>query len=208
MNFYREEIWNWGNNDVQRLWDQMLTDDDGPYLEMMTGLYSDNQPDYSWNNPFGYKNGTMYYFPLKNMSSVKEANKDAAINLELKNGKALWRCYTTSKLSSCRLILANKGDAVYTAEINPDPVLPFSKEVKIPNGTILEDLTLVLLSPDNEELMRYSPPVKKIFPNLHGIRNRKVHHPFQVPINFFLKGCALNNLLMLPLILNFITMRL
>ena len=49
--FTGKKVWYWGNNEVQRLWDQMLTDEDGPYLELMMGLYSDSQPDYSWNSP-------------------------------------------------------------------------------------------------------------------------------------------------------------
>jgi hypothetical protein len=34
-----------------KMWDKMLTDTDGPYLELMAGAYSDNQPDYSWAQP-------------------------------------------------------------------------------------------------------------------------------------------------------------
>lgn len=28
--------------------DRNLTDADGPYIELMTGVYTDNQPDFSW----------------------------------------------------------------------------------------------------------------------------------------------------------------
>jgi len=162
--FAGKKFWNWGNNDVQRLWDKMLTDTDGPYLEMMTGLYSDNQPDYSWINPYGVKSGTMYYYPFKNMSSVKEANKDAAVNLELKSNKALIQVYTTSRLSKCRLLLTHKGKEVFAGEISPDPMMPYSTEVKIPAGAISDEFTLILYSPENEELIRYSPPTRKNLP--------------------------------------------
>lgn len=162
--FPGKKFWNWGNNDVQRLWDQMLTDSDGPYLELMMGMYSDNQPDYSWNNPYGTKNGTMYYFPVKNLSSVKEANKNAAVNLELKGNKALVQVYTTGRFSNSRLILFNKGKEIFTKQFNVDPVLPFSTEVKIAADASPQDLTLMLLSSENEELVRYTPPVKKNLP--------------------------------------------
>ncbi len=37
----------WGNCPASEMWKQMLTDNDGDYLELMVGAYSDNQPDYS-----------------------------------------------------------------------------------------------------------------------------------------------------------------
>ncbi len=162
--FSGKKFWNWGNNDVQRMWDQMLTDSDGPYLEMMTGLYSDNQPDYSWNNPYGLKNGTMYYYPLKSMTSVKEANRDAAVNLDLKSGKALIEVYTTAKYPNSRVVLFSKGKEIFTKEISPDPVTPFTTEVKVAADAVPQDFTLALVSPDNEVLVSYTPPVKKNLP--------------------------------------------
>ena len=36
-----------GNFPEAHVWDKVLTDNDGPYLELMVGCWSDNQPDYS-----------------------------------------------------------------------------------------------------------------------------------------------------------------
>ena len=46
-----KKLWTWGNGPRGRMWDKILTDDDGPYIELMVGAYSDNQPDYSWLQP-------------------------------------------------------------------------------------------------------------------------------------------------------------
>ncbi|MBW7995150.1 MAG: DUF5107 domain-containing protein, partial [Candidatus Glassbacteria bacterium] len=43
-----KKFFEWGDGPVGRMWDKVLTDSDGPYLEIMTGAWSDNQPDYSW----------------------------------------------------------------------------------------------------------------------------------------------------------------
>mgnify|MGYP000039228539 FL=1 len=43
--------WTWGNGDFGRAWDRNLTDADGPYIELMTGVFTDNQPDFSWLKP-------------------------------------------------------------------------------------------------------------------------------------------------------------
>ena len=42
----------WGTNAGARNWDATLTEADGPYIELMVGAYSDNQPDYSWLQPY------------------------------------------------------------------------------------------------------------------------------------------------------------
>jgi hypothetical protein len=63
------------------MWDQILTDDDGPYLEIMVGAYSDNQPDYSWLHPFEERL-LRFIFIHSGTLGVKNANLDAAVNLE------------------------------------------------------------------------------------------------------------------------------
>jgi hypothetical protein len=39
------------NGEFGYAWDRNLTDEDGPYIELMTGVFTDNQPDFSWIMP-------------------------------------------------------------------------------------------------------------------------------------------------------------
>jgi len=43
--------WTWGNHAFGQAWDRNLTDEDGPYIELMSGVYTDNQPDFSFLHP-------------------------------------------------------------------------------------------------------------------------------------------------------------
>ncbi|MFO0928598.1 MAG: DUF5107 domain-containing protein [Gemmataceae bacterium] len=43
--------WTWGNHPFGYAWDRHLTDTDGPYIELMAGVYTDNQPDFSFLQP-------------------------------------------------------------------------------------------------------------------------------------------------------------
>ena len=48
--------WTWGNHEFGYAWDRNLTDaeKDGefpPYIEIMAGVYTDNQPDFSFLQP-------------------------------------------------------------------------------------------------------------------------------------------------------------
>ena len=159
--FTGKKFWNWGNNDVQRLWDQMLTDKDGPYLELMMGMYSDNQPDYSWNSPFDVKDGTMYYYPVKNLNSIKEASKDIALNMELKNGKAIIQINSTSVMSNCRLTLAQNGAELFSEKINLNPETAFTQEINIPTNIKEESIRVTLKTADDKEVVSYIQPKRK-----------------------------------------------
>lgn len=42
-----EKQWSWGHGEFGQAWDRQLTDENGPYIELMTGVYTDNQPDFT-----------------------------------------------------------------------------------------------------------------------------------------------------------------
>ncbi len=56
------------------MWDKILTDDDGPYAELMVGAWSDNQPDYSWIKPHEVKTFKQYWYPVREIGGFKNAN--------------------------------------------------------------------------------------------------------------------------------------
>ena len=102
--------WTWGNGDFGKAWDRNLTDEDGPYIELMTGMYTDNQPDFTWLQPYEEKSWVQYFMPYSEVGYVKNATKDALLNLEIKEGKARLVLYTTGANSGVRIIVkAIKG---------------------------------------------------------------------------------------------------
>ncbi|WP_430508723.1 DUF5107 domain-containing protein, partial [Escherichia coli] len=34
--------WSWGHSEFGQAWDKSLTDNNGPYIELMTGIFADN----------------------------------------------------------------------------------------------------------------------------------------------------------------------
>jgi hypothetical protein len=75
--------WTWGCDDFGKAGDRNLTDSDGPYIELMTGCFTDNQPDFSWLEPYEEKMFTQYFMPYKQIGVIKNATVQAAVNLEL-----------------------------------------------------------------------------------------------------------------------------
>ncbi|MCR2784207.1 MULTISPECIES: DUF5107 domain-containing protein [unclassified Microbacterium] len=73
--------WTWGDGAIGRAWDAQLTDDDGPYVELMAGVYTDNQPDFAWLAPGETKTFSQFWFPIHRVGPVRQATTDAAVSL-------------------------------------------------------------------------------------------------------------------------------
>ncbi|MDE6874134.1 MAG: DUF5107 domain-containing protein [Lachnospiraceae bacterium] len=87
--------WTWGCGDFGQAWDRNLTDEDGSYIELMTGVYTDNQPDFTWLKPFEEKSFCQYFMPYKAAGQVKNATKEAVVSLSRENGCAKVVVYAT-----------------------------------------------------------------------------------------------------------------
>lgn len=73
--------WTWGNHEFGYSWDRNLTDADGPYIELMAGVFTDNQPDFSFLMPGETKVFSQFLYPYQEIGPVEFANVDAAIAL-------------------------------------------------------------------------------------------------------------------------------
>ena len=160
-----KKFWEWCNGPRGWMWDKILTEKDGPELELMTGAYSDNQPDYSWLQPYETKIIKMYWYPIRQLGGVKNANLNAAVNLELtEKNTAKVGFNTTSRYENAKVLLKAGDEAVFEQQIDIAPDKPFGKEISLPDGTKEQDLRVLLLSSTNEELISYKPVKKKDLP--------------------------------------------
>ncbi len=143
--------WTWGNGAFGHAWDRNLTDEDGPYIELMTGCYTDNQPDFSWLMPYEEKSFTQYFLPYKGVGMVKNATRDAAVRLEWESGRARIAAYTTG-VQEDALIQVIAGDTVVfekTVTLTP------SKAFEAFFDTACEELTLSVHAKSGRLLASY-----------------------------------------------------
>lgn len=82
------KFWAWGNGPAGEMADRELTDTDGPYIELMAGAYSDNQPDYSWLQPHESKSVTMTWFPIRNLGGLSYATLEVALKWRSSTSRA------------------------------------------------------------------------------------------------------------------------
>lgn len=167
--FKGKKLWNWGKNEVQEVWDQKLTDDDGPYAELMMGFYSDNQPDYNFVAPFETKYGDMYLYGIKGLKDIKEANQDCALNLEIHENTALIQINTTSPQPKTVITLRREDNVIWEKTVTITPESPWQETVPIPQGSTLENLEIMVHSHQGRQLARWQkqPLLNEEFPDIY-----------------------------------------
>lgn len=147
--------WTWGTSDFGQAWDRQLTDEDGPYMELMCGAYTDNQPDFSWLMPGEEKQFTQIFMPFREIGGIKNANADAAINLTVDGQSVEIGVYVT-RPRTVRVQL-RRGDALLwegVADLSPEQIL--QQHVELPTPAAASELTLRVLDGERE-LVAFTP---------------------------------------------------
>ncbi|CRK80276.1 tetratricopeptide repeat protein [Neobacillus massiliamazoniensis] len=156
--------WTWGNGDFGQAWDRNLTDEDGPYIELMTGVYTDNQPDFSWLQPYEEKTFTQYFMPYKNIGVVKNASINAAVNLEVDelSNEASICVYTTAVFEGATIELKGNGHYYLKETVNLSPVNTFQTVITLENEEQEHDLQVTVRDKKGTILISYQPEKNKI----------------------------------------------
>ena len=127
--------WTWGYAGFGQAWDRQLTDEDGPYIELMCGAFTDNQPDFSWLQPGEEKRFTQFFMPYKHIGGARNASTDAVINLEFVDGSARYGVYVTQPRSVC-IILTVEGVELLRRTVALSPATAEVGEMPLPAGTV------------------------------------------------------------------------
>jgi tetratricopeptide (TPR) repeat protein len=186
-----KKFWTWGNGPRGHLQDTLLTDNDGPYIELMVGAYSDNQPDYSWIQPFEARTWTQFWYPFRDIDGVKCANIDAAVNLDVKDGQANVGFFTTSAHPSATVSLKLKDKVLLSEQVAIDPGKPFAKQVSIPAGADEHDLRAAI-SVNGRELVSYSPIKLPQVPMPPGVTDYAVPDQIKTNEELYLTGLRID----------------
>jgi tetratricopeptide (TPR) repeat protein len=154
--------WTWGNHPFGYAWDRNLTDPDengeyAPYIEIMAGVYTDNQPDFSFLQPGETRTWSQYWYPIQKIGPAQKANARAALSLRLFGQKARLGVCVTAALGSARVQLLNKDRPVFTRDCDLAPGKPLLAEVQLRADTRETNLRLRVLAADGREVIAYQP---------------------------------------------------
>ena len=149
--------WTWGHGDFGQAWDRNLTDEDGPYIELMCGVYTDNQPDFSWIMPGEEKSFNQYFMPYRDLGVLKNATREAMVNLEIEDQKIIIKAYTLATYFGSKVILKAGSEMLLEEIFDFHPGTSYEKVVVPRLGFEPKDLDISILSSDGKILVDWRP---------------------------------------------------
>jgi len=154
--------WTWGNQEFGYAWDRNLTDADAngefaPYIEIMSGVFTDNQPDFSFLQPGETRTWSQYWYPIQKIGSAQHANLRAAVSLKVSGGKFHLGVAVTGKTARAKIQLVAKGKIIFQTTRNLALDKPFITEIIFPRGVVEADLQLRVTDANGAEIIAYQP---------------------------------------------------
>ncbi len=158
--------WTWGHGDFGKAWDRNLTNEDGPYIELMCGVYTDNQPDFSWLMPGEEKSFKQYFMPYRDLGVVKNATKEAMLNIETEHENTTIKAYATAAYPAAKIILTANDKILLDETFNFHPSTSYEKTIELPKGILEEHLEISIKNAEGSTLIDWSakPPEERDIP--------------------------------------------
>ena len=180
----------WGNNPNGQMWNKILSDKDGHYLELMVGAYSDNQPDYSWINPGEIREFRQIWYPIKGIRGVKNATDEAAVNFEPSDQAGSYRVgYCVTQIQKGARVVVKQADQILLDKrVDVDPNRYFLEEVKVPSTVQPHDLYTALYDAEGRLLVDYRPVKLEEKPLPKVIDGTKPVQEYQTNEELYLAG--------------------
>ena len=147
-----KKLWTWGNAEFGYAWDRNLTDSDGPYVELMAGVYTDNQPDFSWLHPYESRSWSQFWYPIQEIGPAKNANRYAALNFEPKENELYIGVCVTEPFPGAKVVITRDGTLLHEETVDLVPGKAFRKTLFVPFSSMIR-----VLANDGREIIRYLP---------------------------------------------------
>ncbi|KQS41810.1 DUF5107 domain-containing protein [Pedobacter sp. Leaf194] len=197
--------WTWGNGDFGQAWDRNLTDEDGPYIELMTGMFTDNQPDFTWLMPNEEKSFKQYFLPYRELGVLQNASKDVLLSLANESDGILLKIQVTSLQKSLQINLFCDDQPIFSEQTNIDIEAGYSKFIPLKSRKVGQCLRVEILDENNRALLRYNeqdnknrslPEAAKAAPEpqevssvemlfLHGQHLEQYRHATYKPVDYY-----------------------
>ena len=162
--------WTWGDHGFGHAWDRELTDTNGPYVELMAGVYTDNQPDFSYLLPYETKTFSQYWWPIQGLGPVQNASTRAALRLVVKEDRAIdFGIAVPARIEGARIVLKEGDRLLVNEQVDLSPGAAWKK-----CGLRLQEddercLHAALYDHSGKEILSYQPVDRTVL-----VRDRKV----------------------------------
>src|SRR5581483_2904225 len=127
------------------------------YIEIMAGVYTDNQPDFSFLQPGETKTWSQYWYPIQKIGPVQAANLDAALSLRRVKEGAEIGVAVTRALPRARITVRAAGEPILNIVRDLRPGQPFLESIKLPGRVGETDLQAQVGDDSGAALLSYQP---------------------------------------------------
>jgi tetratricopeptide (TPR) repeat protein len=145
--------WTWGNHEFGYAWDRNLTDGDGPYVELMLGVYTDNQPDFSFLQPGETKDWNVFWYPIQKIGPAHFANERVALSLRAEAGLLYVGVAPSEVIANAKVEVRFRNDRLGSWQRTLAPDQPLVETLSYTGKS--EGVELVVWSEGGEEIACY-----------------------------------------------------
>ncbi len=144
-----KKIWIWGLSGQGMIWEKLLTDTDGQYVEMQSGRLF-NQNGYSaTHTPFKHLNfepyatdiWTEYFYPVLRTKGYVEANDYGALNVKSDNGMLKIFFSPVQKIND-NLEVKEGNKVIFSKKLSLEPLKTFSDSIRFSGNS--KNLTVTI----------------------------------------------------------------
>src|SRR5256885_13355711 len=110
----------------------------------MTGVFTDNQPDFSFLDPGETKTFSQYWYPIREIGPAQMANLDAAASLVLEKDSARVGVCVTGNFPGAAVRLEADGKCVADWRRDLSAGSSLIEKIELPAGTRDEAVALIV----------------------------------------------------------------
>lgn len=130
-----QKLWLWALSRSGGIWEDLLTDADGQYIEFQAGRLFDQYFPGATNpisqvgfDPYVMDTWSEIWFPYKEIGGMEDASKHGVLNVEHENGEVYVGLNALQSLNH-ELQVAINGEIIFTEKLNLQPMEVFSTKV-------------------------------------------------------------------------------
>ena len=155
-----KKIWIWGLSQQGMIWEKLLTDTDGQYVEVQSGRLFNQSSENSMYTPFKHRSfspyqsdsWTEYWFPVKQTKGFVKANNYGSVNVKNENGWLKIYFSPLQKLNE-KLEVFDNGKLMYSKNISVKPMELFKDSIRV----AVDENKLRLVVGDNKLVWNSAP---------------------------------------------------
>lgn len=146
-----KKMFTWAYCQLAKSWENALTDTDGQYAELMAGSYSDNQPDFSWLEPYETKRFSQYWYPISKIGTPTFANLNVAFNIEHSGANSKLKIQSTEVIENAKITVRDKDNYILQTitKLSPENIVEYEISV-------LPEYVTVDIESDNKIIATYT----------------------------------------------------